>query len=263
MRPMTSAPRAPWRALWGALVGALAVGLLLGWAPAGAADAGGRTAPQRADAEQVVFTGTFVRPPRIEVDGPAPVRRYQVDVAMVYGPGEITTERVTVRSRVALESCGQTGIGQGQAQQGQGAGGAQQQQGTPAQPTTTPAAPETTAPSTIDKRLRVFTATVDGADYVANCRSVALADDAVLADLTAQYGEGRPPGRAEEPATPVEDVGFLCPDTGDAVDLDAGDSCPALDDDQSFDRAAAPGLALVIVGVLALLVVRRMGRSAS
>ncbi|WP_148616119.1 hypothetical protein [Nocardioides rubriscoriae] len=242
---MTPAPRA----LWGALVGALAVGLLLGWTPAGAATPEQRAVAARADGDRVVFTGTIVRRPQVTVQGAATVRRYQVAVTAVYGPGSVTTERVTVRSRAALESCPSLTAGT---------------QGPTRSPSPTqPASPTTTPPAaTVDKRLRLFDATVDGGEYVVGCRTVTLVDDAVLADLTRQYGEGRPPGRDVEPVAPLEDVGYQCPDTGDAVDLDDPDSCVALDDDQSLDRAAAPGLALVIVGVLGLLVVRRIGRRA-
>ncbi len=230
------------RALAAVLLGAL----LLTWPTAPSAQAEVSGVAARADGDRVVFTGTFVRNPQVQVDGASVVRRYQVAVEQVFGDVDVTTQRVTVRSRLALESCGV-----------RPSGGAQQEQATPGQP----AEPtQTTAP--VDGRLRVFDTTLDGADHVVTaCTDVSVVDDAVLASLTQQFGEGRPVGSAEETPEPeLDEVALLCPDTGDAVDVTDQDSCPALEDGQSFDRAAAPGLALVIVGVLGLLVVRRMGR---
>lgn len=244
------------RALAAVLVGA---GVLLGAAPAPAAEAAPTTT--RAEVERAVFTGTFVRAPVISIDGAAPVRRYQVAVDLVYGEGSVTTQRVTVRARIPLESCGLPRSPGGQSQ----TGGAQQEQATPGQPSE-PSAPTTTpsdsAPTTtIDKRQRVFVGTRDGADYVVtSCKDVSIVDAATIATLEERFGEGREPGAVEQPTQPLEEVGYLCPDTRDTVDLDDRGSCEALQDDQSFDRAAAPGLALVIVGVLGLLVVRRIGR---
>lgn len=240
------------RFLAAVLVGA---GAILGAAPA-LATAGDPAAVAaavavRAETERVIFTGRFVRSPSIKIDGAVPVRRYQVAVDQVFGEGSITTQRVTVRATIPLESCGTT----------------KPEQATPGESSTTlqPSAPTSSAdpeaPTTIDKQLRVFTATRDGAGYVVPaCKDVTVVDDTVLATLVEQYGEGRDPGAVEQPTTPLDAVGYLCPDTRETVDLGGRSSCAALQGGQSFDRAAAPGLALVIVGVLGLLVARRMGR---
>ncbi|MDO9456105.1 hypothetical protein [Nocardioides sp.] len=287
---MNPAPRAARRAAWRAagralavtLLGALAAGLLLAWVPAGTAHAASsRPAPAvaagLADGERVVFTGTFVRVPRKDFTGPVPIRRYQVAVSRVF-EGTITTSRVTVRSQIALESCraAGSGVGQGQANQGQAngsgqSGAAQQERAgeptTPAAPTSTtspsPGSPTSPAVPTIDKQLRVFDATVDGGEYVVDvCKGAVVADETVLDGVVAEFGEGVAPGAEEEPAAPLDEVDYRCPDTGDSVELDDRSSCDALQDGSSFDRSAAPGLALVIVGVLGLLVARRMGRKA-
>lgn len=241
------------------LLGALLLGLLLvSPTPTASASASGAVRATGADGDRVVFTGTFVRAPVVEVEGATPVRRYQVAVDQVFGEVDITNRRVTVRSRLGLESCGLRPSSPGQT------GGAQQEQATPGQPTEpadspTPLDP---TPQTIDKQLRVFDTTLDAGDYVVStCSDVRVVDDAVLAEVIGSFGEGRPVGSAEETGPVLDDVGFLCPGTRDALAFDDQDSCAALEDDQPFDRAAAPGLALVIVGVLGLLVARRLGRS--
>lgn len=242
------------------VLGALLTGLLLAW-PTPTASASAAAVADRAtgaDGDRVVFTGTFVRPPAVEVDGATPVRRYQVAVDQVFGEVDITTRRVTVRSRLGLESCGLRPSTGGQT------GGAQQEQATPGQPTEPADGPTSLDPTsqTIDKQPRVFDTTLDGGDYViTTCSDVRVVDEAVLAEVIGSLGEGRPVGSAEEAEPALDDVGFLCPGTRDALDFDDQDSCAALEDDQPFDRAAAPGLALVIVGVLGLLVARRLGRS--
>lgn len=261
------------RAVVSALLGVVVAGLLLVAGPAtatptspteptttapgtGTDDSTEGTADRR-----VVLTGRFARAPQVEVEGTATVRRYQVTVDQVFGPNPITTRRITVRSRFALEACrpaSGTAPSSSQTTPGDGDTGLQEQAPGAAGEPSTPSAPIT--PS-IDKRLRAFVATRSGSDYVVvSCGGVTLADADTLTALTERYGEGRDPGSTEEPSAPLEDVGFLCPDTDDAVDVDQPASCEALADGQPFDRAAAPGLALVIVGALGLLLARRLGR---
>ena len=85
------------------------------------------------------------------------------------------------------------------------------------------------------------------------------------AAVVEEYGDARQPGPPPPPAPPVvelDPVTYTCPDTNEAIaDVTAtSDDCPALDAPTTTDRAAAPGLALAIVGVLGLVVVRRLGR---
>ncbi|WP_139979562.1 hypothetical protein [Nocardioides litoris] len=241
---------------------ALASGALVALAAGGSVPAAhATTTPQpTAPAEQrVVFTGTFVRPPTTFVDDGRTLRRYQVEVELVYGEGDVD-RRVTVTSPVALERC-RTGSQGGSTGSG-GSGGAQQEQA-PGNPT--PSSPTTTAPAEpgqgIDKQLRLFATTPDDGRFaVAGCDGVTLATATVLNGL----GDGRPPGReggtADGGTGAVPDVGFLCPDTRDAADLDDAASCDALAPGDDVARMAAPGLAILIVGGLGLLVARRLGR---
>ncbi len=88
------------------------------------------------------------------------------------------------------------------------------------------------------------------------------------AAVVEEYGDARQPGPPPPPEPPVvelDPVTYTCPDTNEAIaDVTAPvDDCPALDDPTTTDRAAAPGLALAIVGVLGLVVVRRLGRRSS
>lgn len=85
--------------------------------------------------------------------------------------------------------------------------------------------------------------------------------------LIAQYGEPRTPvaaGESPSAPPPLDPVTYTCPDTHEEISSfeagTAGADCDALDEPASADRAAAPGLALVIVGLLGLVVVARLGR---
>ncbi len=58
-------------------------------------------------------------------------------------------------------------------------------------------------------------------------------------------------------------MSYVCPDTSASVTdvAEAETTCDEIALPQSFDRAAAPGLALVLLGVLGWFVVLRLGRS--
>lgn len=261
------------------LLAALLVGAALLWAGSTASAADPHSGS--AEVERAIFTGTFIGSPQIQPAGGARVRTYRVAVGEVFGPVDVPTQRVLVRATVALENCAATG-GNQQGEQGEqgesgqpdpGSAGQEQadpptqQDPTPDSPTTEPGNPEPTEPTgTVtpprDRQLRLFdTVAQDGVYVVAGCDGVAIASETVLRTIEEQFGAGRPSGSSAEPEPEPEQVGYLCPDTRDAVaDLDDSASCSALDDSRSFNRMAAPGLALVIVGVLGLFVARRMGR---
>ncbi len=241
-----------------AVLAALVAVLVVSWTPAQAAPATpvARGAAAPAESDQATFTGSFVGRPVVEGDVGARVRIYQVEVSEVFGPLDIATERVTVRSRAQLETCTDPSSRPG----GGGRQGREEQPTESASPSD-PASPTTPA-SPIDRQLRLFETTVQGGNYVvATCDEVVLASETVIAQVTRQLGAGRPPGLPTPTPDPLDDVGFLCPETDDALDVDDASSCPTLDEGQPFDRAAAPGLALVIVGLLGLVVARRLGRS--
>lgn len=261
------------------LLAVLLVGSALSWTSAASA------AGPAVEGERAFFTGTFVGDPEVRFEDGARVRVYRVAVEKVYGPVDITTQRVQVRASVALERCPAAGGGQqgqqeqpgqggqndagtaGQAGQGSGQGSGQDPTQDPAdgtqQPDDAPTSPPTGQAPTGDRQLRLFEAVVQDAGYlVPTCSAVAIASGTVLSSLVERYGEGRAPGsNVTPPPDPFDAVAYLCPDTDDALnDLDDPASCETLQDDQSFDRAAAPGLALVIVGVLGLLLARRLAR---
>lgn len=227
-----------------------------------------------AETQRAVFVGTFVARPQVDETGANPVRRYQVAVAEVFGPLDIATERVTVRSRLALEECGTREPGNQDGPGGTAGPGPRGEQppgtptGTPSSTPTSPSAsPTQPAGTPIDRQPRVFDATLSGGEYVvSSCTDVFLAEDDVVARIERQFGAGRPPGVDKTPAPePVTAVTYLCPDDRESLpeNLDAAEtsgSCDALGEEQGLDRAAAPGLALIIVGVLGLLLARRMGR---
>lgn len=97
------------------------------------------------------------------------------------------------------------------------------------------------------------------------CRDVSRGTDAAIAAATTTYGEPRSPIETtpSEPEIEFADVSYTCPDTSEAISdvLVAEETCDEVASPQSFDRAAAPGLALVLVGVLGWVVVLRLGRS--
>jgi hypothetical protein len=72
------------------------------------------------------------------------------------------------------------------------------------------------------------------------CGGTAPASDKLVTQVVRLLGDGRPPTPAEPPKATFTQV---------------GDGEP-----ESLNRAAAPGVALVLIGLLGLIVVRRVGR---
>ena len=97
------------------------------------------------------------------------------------------------------------------------------------------------------------------------CRSVLKATDTRLAEAEAEYGEPRSPidTSPSEPQVEFPEVSYTCPATDETISdvTGAEGTCSEVAAPQSFDRAAAPGLALVIVGLLGWIVVLRLGRT--
>lgn len=228
----------------------------------GAGAGAGASAVQ--DGDRAVFTGRFVRR---SADDPT---AYQVQVDYYFGSTPITTRRVTVRSTIAIEDCGTEQPSEGPTR-GSGGDNGGNGPGGVITPSAEPGDVQTLEPTAgptlgiprdalaLDTAPRLFRTVVDGDDYrVTSCRQVTLLDDDVLLDLSEQYGEGTAPAAPEQPTSPGTTVGYRCSDS--TTEVEGPEACSALVESPAFDRAAAPGLALVIVGLLGLLVVRRIGR---
>lgn len=92
-----------------------------------------------------------------------------------------------------------------------------------------------------------FLVTKQGVSLVAaDCNDVRVVTPQLLQELQARFGPARSPLEESQPKPdPYPAVQYRSADVGE----------PA-----TFDRSAAPGVALVIVGILGLFVVRRMAR---
>lgn len=96
-----------------------------------------------------------------------------------------------------------------------------------------------------------FLVSTQGSGLVAaDCNDIRVASPELLKSLQARFGPAR---------SPLEDSQQPKPDPYPAVQYRAAD----VGEPATFNRSAAPGLALVIVGLLGLFVVRRMARPRS
>ncbi len=206
------------------LVALLATGLLVPASAHAAAPPGDTAEPDD------VFTATIER---IERD-PGPVGRptrytYTVQVQEVYGESDISSVRVRVQTSSSFGAC-------------------------------------LTRPDVRGSARYLWKATRQGPVLQVNgCRDVLRVTDDRVAAATTTYGEPHSPTEPT-PSTPqVEfpDVAYTCPTTSEAIsDVGAAEtSCDEIAVPQSFDRAAAPGLALILIGFLGYVVVLRLGRS--
>ncbi len=218
-------------ALSGALLAAL-VAAALGVLMAVGVPAGASAAPRAglAEADQV-FVGRVQGVEKIE--GPSPDRtrmRFEVNVLIVFGDSTVDDTMVTVLSEPGLDRCANF-------------------------------------PKTERTERYLFRVSERSGRLIATaCGAISEFSRQDQADVVARFGAARQPGPPAPPQPPtptLEPVSYLCPDTGEALPAIAEDAadCPALEAPAATDRAAAPGLALVIVGVLGLFVVRRLRRS--
>lgn len=241
--------------------------------------------------ERSVFSGTLVGQPEL-VGGVIPTYVYRVEVEEVFTPSDITMQRVVVRSRVALETCGSLSGGQQSGPGGEGASGGGDD--TPSGSPTTPggsgtatgggagggagqgaggtggagaAAGQAGADAAAEDSLILFDTRTSSTGYqVGGCGRVTRATPAVVARVETTLGPGRAPVIGGEPETdPFAEVDYLCPGTHEPItDLGATDpaDCEVLADTEppAVDRALAPGAALVVVGLLGLVVARRFDR---
>ena len=170
---------------------------------------------------------------RVERDpGPTgrPVRyTYTVQVDQVFGDSEISSVRVRVQTSSTFGECD-------------------------------------SRPESKGSGLYLWKLTRQGDRLLASrCRDVSRASDAAIAAATSTYGEPRSPIDSAPDKPPMEfpDVSYTCPDTSEAISdvVGAERFCEEVASPQSFDRAAAPGRALVLLGILGWIVVLRLGRT--
>lgn len=205
-----------------ALLGLLLAGLL---APATA-----QALPPGGSEPDDVFSA---RIERVERD-PGPIGRpvrytYTAQVEQVFGKSDISSTRVRVQTSSTFGECD-------------------------------------SRPEAKGSELYLWKLTRQGDRLLASrCRDVSRGTDAAIATATTTYGEPRSPVETAPSEPPVEfaDVSYTCPDTSEAItDVPTAEQdCEETASPQSFDRAAAPGLALVLIGVLGWVLVLRLGRS--
>jgi hypothetical protein len=210
------------------VAGLLAGGLALSGAVATPSSAVPR--PSITDDPDDVFTATIERIERDPSPSGRPARyTYTVQVQEVYGDSDVSSVRVRVQTSAAYGECA-------------------------------------TRPDSRGSVLYVWQLIRQGTALVADgCRDVLRSTDLRTAELRATYGEPRAPTEAAPAEPPVEfpEVTYSCPEGGEEVaDVTGAEgTCEEVAEPRPFDRAAAPGLALVIVGVLGWIVVLRLGRS--
>jgi len=174
-----------------------------------------------------VFAGRIQRVQTVEGPKNRPDRPvYTVLVMEVYGESEIDTGRVTVHTSAALDKCA-------------------------------------ALPTRPGDQPYFFTLDRQGVRLVATmCSDVRPATESARSRIIATYGDPRP-AVMPDPEPVLPDVTYTCPDTNEALaEIEsATQACDELSAPNDLDRAAAPGLALVIIGLLGLLVVRRVGRT--
>ncbi len=201
----------------------LGSGLLLSPGTAHALPPGGATEPDD------VFTARIERVEREPGLVGRPARyTYTVQVQEVYGESDIDSVRVRVQTTTSFGECA-------------------------------------TRPETKGSALYLWQLSRQGTRLVANgCRNVLRATEPRLAEVLDTYGEPRSPIEPTPSVPKVEfpDVSYTCPETDELLDdvEIAEKTCAETASPQAFDRAAAPGLALVIVGFLAWVLALRLGR---
>ena len=210
-------------ALLALLAGAL---MVLAFAPAAVASA----APEGDGEATEIFIGRVQQVEQIKGQTPAGNRvQFTVDVILVFGATTVDTMEAVVRTTPGLDKCPRF-----------------------------PRGPET--------QRYLFALTMQSNGLIAgDCASIAEFTRQDQPLVVEKYGAARQPvpTPTQPPPPPAPDpVSYMCPDTQEEVATFADDAggCEALHAPASTDRAAAPGLALVLVGLLGLFVVRRMGR---
>ncbi len=212
------------------MIGLLAATLMAALITALAAPATAQALPPGGTEPDDVFSARIERVERDPGPTGRPVRyTYTVQVDQVFGDSDISSVRVRVQTSTTFGECD-------------------------------------SRPESKGSALYLWKLTRQGDLLVASrCRDVSRGTDAAIAAATSTYGEPRSPIESAPGPAPVEfpDVSYTCPDTSEAISdvVGAETFCEEVASPQSFDRAAAPGLALVLLGILGWVVVLRLGRT--